>query len=163
MPSILFVCTANKFRSPIAAAYFTRKLNDSSSEGDWIVGSAGTWTQANLPAHPRALIAAARLGLDLTAHHTREVDAELLSSADVIVVMEKGHQEALASEFPSTKAKMVLLGNLARSPFGEITDPAEYMFENAEEIARVIGLCIDEGFAELVALGAKQNDNHSAV
>ena len=151
------------FRSPIAAAYFTRKLSDIGGVGNWTVGSAGTWTQANLPAHPKAVIAAARLGLDLKAHQTREVEAASLSAADVIVVMEKGHQEALFSEFPSTKAKTVLLGNLAMTPFGEIPDPAENKFENSEEIARNICLCIDEGFTELVARGSLQNGNPSAV
>ena len=73
MPLILFVCTANRFRSPIAAACTEQKLQKADLANKWTVISAGTWTTEGIPAHPRAVMAAAALGLDLTAHRTREV------------------------------------------------------------------------------------------
>ena len=55
MPTLLFVCTANRFRSPLAAAYAARQLRDAGLPADWQAASAGTWTPAGLPAHPKAL------------------------------------------------------------------------------------------------------------
>jgi protein-tyrosine-phosphatase len=150
MPVILFVCTANQFRSPIAAAYFTRKLTSIDANGIWTISSAGTWTPTGLPAHPQAVKAAAKLGLDLSAHRTREVNAGLLASADMIVVMEQGQKEAIEAEFPEARSKLVLLGSLGNIPGGEIPDPVRSDFAQPDIVARTICRCIDKGFTKLV-------------
>ena len=157
MPSILFVCTANQFRSPIAAAYFTNKLSAEGTPGTWAVESAGTWTPPGLEALPQAVASAAKLGLDLKLHRTREVDAAMLSAADLIVVMEHGHKEAIEAEFPVVRGRVVLLGRLANVPGGDIPDPARDNFDQPEAAARLVYECIDKGFAELVKL----SENHS--
>lgn len=156
MPNILFVCTANQFRSPIAAAYFERRLCDLSASAGWTVSSAGTWVTAGLPAHPKALIEAAALGLDLRAHRTREVDAAMLAAADLIVVMEQGHREALECEFPQCRGRIVLLGTAAGEDHPEIPDPARTHFEESAAAARSITACIDKGFSKLVSLAESQ-------
>lgn len=152
MPAIIFVCTANQFRSPIAATYFARKLTLMGTDGNWEVGSAGTWTPADLPAHPKVVKAAAKLGLDLRSHRTREVDETLLGQADLIVVMQHGHQEAIEAEFPAVRGKIFLLGSLAKIPGGEIQDPAIDDFARADESARMICESIDSCFTELVQI-----------
>lgn len=154
MPNILFVCTANQFRSPLAAACFTRKLTEMVLQDSWKVTSAGTWATAGLPAHPKAVEEAAKLGLDLSAHRTQEVDAALLAAADLIVVMEHGHKEALEIEFPEISSKVFLLGSLANNLYGEIPDPAAENFNQPEEVMRMVCDCIDKGFAELIKLAS---------
>ena len=161
MPAILFVCTANQFRSPIAAACFTRKLTSTSAADTWIVGSAGTWTNAGLTAHAKAVEAAAKLGLDLSTHRTREVDAALLVTADLIVVMEHGHKEALEAEFPAVRGRVVLLGSLANIPGGEIPDPAWDDFAKPDAAARMVCTCIDKSFAELVQFASIRRDGQA--
>lgn len=52
MPSVLFACTANRFRSPIAAARFSHCLQNEVDVQDWRVGSAGTWAEPGLPVFP---------------------------------------------------------------------------------------------------------------
>ena len=51
MPTVLFVCTGNLHRSPLAAAFLRRLLQESKLAG-WQVESAGTWTvsEKRLPA-----------------------------------------------------------------------------------------------------------------
>ena len=159
MPSILFVCTANQFRSPIAAAYFKYKLSEEGTPGVWVIKSAGTWTPPGLEAHPQAVASAAKLGLDLKLHRTREVDAALLSAADLIVVMEHGHKEAIEAEFPAVRDRVVLLGSLANVPGGEIPDPARDNFDQPEAVVHLVYECIDKGFAELVKLCENHNKN----
>lgn len=158
MPTILFVCTANQFRSPIAAACFDRKLRDERCAGEWRVLSAGTWAPPGLPAHPIALQAAAARGLDLLAHTTREVDASILSAADLIVVMTHNHREALLAEFPDVAGKMHLLGELAGIPGGEIPDPAEDNFAKADAIVRLVCDSVDKAFAAVVQFAECQGD-----
>lgn len=158
MPEILFVCTANQFRSPIAAEYFRRKLTLCNIPGDWVVSSAGTWTSENLPAHPKAIEAAKKIDLDLLPHRTQEVNAALLDSADLIVCMQSGHKEALLIEFPDIRDRVVLLGSLANIPGGDITDPAQERFAQPDEAVRIIAKSIDIAFSQLVQLATNRHN-----
>jgi protein-tyrosine-phosphatase len=151
MPVIIFVCTANRFRSPIAAACAERKLHIEGQPGEWTVISAGTWTEPDLPAHPKALSAATTLGLNLNTHHTRVVNTALMATADLIIVMEHGHKEALECEFPTCRGRIVLLGELAGERNPEIPDPSKTDFEESNAIARLIAACIENGFTELLS------------
>ncbi len=152
MTNILFVCTANQFRSPIAASYFAHRLKETGEPGEWQVFSAGTWTVNGLPAHPKAVTAAAQLGLNLNKHKTREVTAKMLSDADLIIVMEQGQKEALECEFTDCIGRIVLMGELAGEHESEILDPARTDFEDGDAIVRSIVACIDKGFVKLLDL-----------
>lgn len=158
MPLILFVCTANRFRSPIAAACTERKLHAEGLAESWTVASAGTWTTSGLPAHPKALTSAAALGLDLTAHKSREVNTALLAAANLIVVMEQGHKEALECEFPACRRQIALLGELAGGRDLEIPDPAQTDFEDSEAVSQMIVACVDKGFSEMMRRAAARPD-----
>ncbi|MFU8827432.1 MAG: hypothetical protein ACNA70_08065, partial [Brevefilum sp.] len=50
MASVLFVCTANRFRSPIASIFFAKAVVRHGDDGEIRVSSAGTWTVAGQPA-----------------------------------------------------------------------------------------------------------------
>lgn len=125
MYRILFVCTANLYRSPLAAAFFCRKLQADGLTRRWRVASAGTWTTPGRRVPSDVLMAAGRLGIDLTSHLTRQVDHDLLSKFDLILVMEKGHREALRIEFPFIQEKIHLLSELADQLEYDIGDPAK--------------------------------------
>jgi protein-tyrosine phosphatase len=147
MPTILFICTANQFRSPIAAAYAERKLREAGMRERWVVMSAGTWTSNGLPAHQEAIGAAETLGLDISQHLTSEVNAEVLAASDLIVVMERGHKEALEWEFAACRGRVALLGELAGEDEAEIEDPAKSEFADAEAVAGRIVRSIDAACA----------------
>ncbi len=163
MPAILFVCTANQFRSPIAAASFSQKLSASSLPDTWKVASAGTWAAAGLPANSNAINSALNLGLDITNHITREVTLEMIAEFDLIVVMEKNHKESLELDFPQTIGKIVLLGQLANVPHDEIPDPAKEDFANADLIAEVIHASIKRTFTKLVQLTQLHHEGYSPI
>lgn len=163
MPAILFICTANQFRSPIAAASFAQKLASSGSLETWKVASAGTWATVGLPAHPKAIIAAEAIGLDITNHLTQEVDSKLISEFDLIVAMENNHKEALELEFPQTVGKIVLLGQISNVPKAEIPDPAKEGFTNADQIAALINTSIKRTFFKLVQLTLLLHDGYSPI
>ncbi|RPJ38045.1 MAG: low molecular weight phosphatase family protein, partial [Chloroflexi bacterium] len=74
MPSVLFVCMANRFRSPLAAAIFRKSLEEKGLAGSWQVGSAGTWATPGQPVIPSVLAAARELGLDLSGHRAARLD-----------------------------------------------------------------------------------------
>lgn len=163
MPKIVFICTANQFRSPFAAAYFLNKLRMENTPGDWEVSSAGTWTENGLPAHSSAIELGEVIHLDLSSHKTREINAEILSVADLVFVMEQGHKEALCFEFPQWREKIILLSQVTDKYAGDIADPASNNFEDARLIANKIIDTIDTNFSEITAFSITNEElNHNA-
>ena len=146
MPSVLFVCTGNRFRSPLAAATFRQALANSDATGQWVVGSAGTWTDPGLPPAREALLAARQLGVSLDGHISCLVNEELLSEYDLILVMEMGHKEALESEFPNVENRVFLLSEVVDGMNYDIPDPALFEESSPNEIANEVYDLVRKGF-----------------
>lgn len=89
---LLFVCTGNTCRSPLAEGIARRLLADRGA-GDVEVGSAGTSTMDGAVASDGALLVALEHQLDLSAHRTRQLSRELVAEADLILVMGPHHLE----------------------------------------------------------------------
>ncbi len=135
---VLFVCTANQFRSPLAVACFMDLLNKMDALGEWRVESAGTWTIPGLPASTAAIRVADYLGLPgLNAHRTRQVDQELLDQFDLILVMEVNHLETISNEFSSVYQRLNLLSEVADGFPYSILDPGD---QNSDPSAVAIEL-----------------------
>lgn len=123
MISILFVCTANRYRSPLAAACFKAELTKRGQEKNWKVHSAGTWALDGYPPMPAAILEARQLGLNIQEHQSRVITADVLQESDLVVVMERGHKESLQVEFKAYRHKVVLLSEVAEGNSYDIGDP----------------------------------------
>jgi protein-tyrosine phosphatase len=150
MPSVLFICTGNQFRSPIAEETFRQLLKEDGRKG-WDVSSAGTWTAPGQPPFRETVELARSLGLDLSGHLTRLVDESMLASADVVLVMESGHKESLEIEFPKEKKKVFLLAEVVKDMKYDIPDPAMAL-DDAETILRNVASLIREGREKIYRL-----------
>ena len=88
--SIVFVCTANRFRSPLAAAILTKELPGLPVR----IVSRGTLDVGGMPPLTQALEAAAQLGVDVSRHRARLLDSNDLIGVDLVIGFEGGHLEA---------------------------------------------------------------------
>ena len=122
MASVLFVCMANRFRSPLAAAIFSKALGDHQQPGPWLVSSAGTWAVPGQPVLPQVQHAARHLGLDLSGHRSSRIARQHLVENDLVLVMQAGQQEALVSEFPGFGESIQLLSWVAEGRMYDILD-----------------------------------------
>ena len=107
---ILFICTGNTCRSPLAAALARSRGVDAES--------AGIMVYPGSPATPEAVRAAKRHGADLTRHRARPVTEELLKKADQVWVMSPDHWDALNTRFPELAAKADVFSPAIPDPYG---------------------------------------------
>ncbi len=92
--TLLFVCTGNTCRSPLAAALARREAERRGWKGIR-VRSAGIAAFPGEPASDGSLAVAREAGLDLSDHRSRPLDGELVAAADLILTMSAGHLEAV--------------------------------------------------------------------
>lgn len=152
MKTILFICTANMFRSPIAAGLFNRELKNRGMDTDYKVFSAGTWTTAGVAAPPISKTVAKKIGIPgIDYHRTLQVTENELEDSDLVIVMESNHKEALCSEFPDYCRKIFLLSSIAIREEYDIPDPSK-TGNDAFEVARELEKLITIGFDKILAL-----------
>jgi len=88
---VLFVCTGNICRSPLAEALLRRTLVERGLE-DITVESAGTGAWDGAPASEGAYLVALERGLDLSSHRARLLTREIVEDTDLIFTMARHHR-----------------------------------------------------------------------
>jgi len=118
--SLVFVCHGNIMRSAFAAARLRQLLGGSGPAV--AVTSAGVWAQEGKAAEPAARRAAAALGVNLDDHRATPLTTDIVSRADIILVMDFYNLADVFARFPQARGKTQLLS----APGGrerEIADP----------------------------------------
>jgi protein-tyrosine phosphatase len=159
MPSVLFICTANLYRSPLAAAFLRKKIREMPAGEEWNIDSAGTWTQSGSPVHSQTLEDARRFGLDVHKHRSKQVSADLLEDQDLILVMETGHKEALWIEFADQADRIHLLSEVVDGRTYDIPDPFSIEGNHDREVVKELDRMITRGFQNIVTLARKASNN----
>lgn len=124
MKKLLFICTGNTCRSPLAEV-FTRKLAE--KDGFAVEAkSAGTHVTAAMPASLGSQTAALEYGTSLTGHISQPVTQELLSWADYVYCVTEHHLAFLTARFPDSASKLLAFSSSIPDPFGQNDEAYHY-------------------------------------
>ncbi|MEA2080143.1 MAG: low molecular weight protein arginine phosphatase [Pseudomonadota bacterium] len=141
MPSILFVCSANQCRSPMAHVLFEAFFVGKGVREEWRVESAGIWAYEGSRATANAQKAMAERGLDLTQHLSQPADSVLLKQFDLTLVMEQRHKTVLQEQNPQLVDRIYLMREIAGQE-ANFADPVGGSLERysaaADELEKII-------------------------
>lgn len=122
MTRVLFVCTGNICRSPLAEVLLRREI-ESRGLDDLEVMSAGTGAWDGAPASEGAYLVALEHGLDLSSHRARLLAREQVQQADLVLTMAR-HHRARVQELGGDDRTFVLGEFAGRTgPEAEVSDP----------------------------------------
>jgi protein-tyrosine-phosphatase len=127
MKKLIFVCTGNTCRSPMAEGLLSHLLGPGCG---WKISSAGLCAANGFPASPNAVDVMREKGIDISSHRSRRLSPELIEAADLLITMTRGHRDAILSAAPESAGKVFLLKSFGVSqcpadiydPVGELTD-----------------------------------------
>jgi protein-tyrosine phosphatase len=131
--TVLFVCTGNTCRSPMAEALCRKVLNvRAGPHNRFRVVSAGTRASEGESADPMAQEVMREVHLDLGAHQTQPLNPGLLDVADWIFTMTRAHRESILGVMPECRDRIRLLSDRGQ----DIPDPASKSLEHYRYIRK---------------------------
>jgi protein-tyrosine phosphatase len=106
MKKLIFVCTGNTCRSPMAEGLMKHLLGP---DCGWEISSAGIHASNGCPASSGAVEALRMLRIDLSKHSSRRLTAAMVREADLIVTMTAAHRDTVLAIAPESAGKVFLL------------------------------------------------------
>ncbi len=140
--AVLFVCSANICRSPMAE-WLLRHLVRAEAD-HWDIASAGVWALPGNPAAENTVAVLRRRGIEIQGHISKEITREMMNTYQLILTMERGQKEALQLAFPEHAQKVFLLSEMVSSSY-EIVDPIGKSPEEYEATAEEIEMILRAG------------------
>jgi protein-tyrosine-phosphatase len=140
---IIFVCTGNTCRSPMAEAIFKDIITEKGMEEEFEVYSAGVYAFENDPASHQAIeVMKKEFNINLKNHRAKVLDGTDVERADLILTMTRHHRDMIIDIYPEAADKVHVLKEFAGleeeldviDPFGQDYDVYKSCAYEIEEL-----------------------------
>jgi len=124
--NILFICTGNTCRSPMARALFLKRLQEIGLESEvesFQIYSAGLSAHDDLAASPQAITVMREEGIDISMHRSSRLRGALIREADLILTMTISQRDYLIQNYPEKLEGIYTLSEFTGDDAGEVRDP----------------------------------------
>lgn len=143
---ILFVCTGNTCRSPMAEGLFEEIIKSKCIRtGVFSVMSAGLMTIDGLEASKYAVEAMQNTGIDISGHQSKRLTVDMIEEADLILAMTLSHKIELIHMCQKAKGKTYTLKEYANTEDSnmDITDPFGMDIDTYQQCAEEILIALE--------------------
>ncbi|HHY73838.1 MAG TPA: low molecular weight protein arginine phosphatase [Bacillus bacterium] len=140
MRKILFICTGNTCRSPMAEAILRHRTNNR-----YEVKSAGIFAHDGSTASPHSIEVLKKQSISID-HKSKQLTTELVTWSDLILTMGKSHKEMILERYPKAFDKVFSLKEFAQNKKVDIADPYGGTLDDYEKTFQEI----DEAIAKLI-------------
>lgn len=158
MHSILFVCTANMCRSPMAEALFEAIVRNEGEADDWWIDSAGVSALDGEQATNNTRIVAAERGMDLSSHRSKLATRQVVEPFSLVLVMEERHREMMRAAYPDLAERTYLLKELIGVP-GDVHDPIGTDIVNYRAMTDEVDAILSEGLNRIRELAHESQES----
>jgi protein-tyrosine-phosphatase len=144
---IVFVCTGNTCRSPMADWYFNFKLKEKNLTDKWTGTSAGISTIDGFPASVNSIAVMEEIGINISDHKAKQITEQLINEAELILTMSENHKIFINNFNERWKEKVFTLKEYtADKPTKDINieDPFGTDLNNYRKIRKIIINNIDK-------------------
>ena len=153
MNSVLFICSANICRSPMAMGLLRSLIEDSNDQ--WKIESAGVWDMGDQQVAANTQLVLEEHGIDLNDHTSCTVTSTMLSEFNLVLVMEDIHKEVLKLAFPEYTDRIYMLSEMMGG-FYDIVDPIGGALADFEETAFEMERILTEGIEKISILAVEK-------
>ncbi len=148
---VLFVCTGNTCRSPMAEMIFRKLAAQQLGCRDWElrergidVFSAGLAAYENSPASPEAVQVMREHGLELAEHLSQQVTIDMVQKSTLVLALTERHRRALVESCPERSQVIVLLGRDGQDIQDPIGGSVDEYRQCASQIGQSLRLWVEE-------------------
>jgi protein-tyrosine-phosphatase len=148
-PSLLFVCTANICRSPMAQGLMAVIAREHDPAWrSWHIRSAGIRALDGLPASQDAIETMRSRGIDITDHRSHSVTRGDVQSCQVIIAMEERQKRILQEQFTEAKERIFTVGEIVESD-QDVVDPFGGTLQDYEITARLLEKWLEDAYVRI--------------